>query len=219
MDTNSSIWKLSASNASFCCNGLECRLALSDPSGGMSLWHEGTAIEGSLWSFSQLLGEKVAPTESYVRGDDLVVSMPATKSFPCETVWYWSVSPRATGVVIRLTLSLQTDLLDTSPVVKLTSTLIGEHNDPTTEQANARCLATIPGIGTCYEVAHPSDQSECVIEREGQIETLSITLPFLEKGVIRRARVAAIFLPTEVPTDKLQEAIAEFVEEPLPLTT
>ncbi len=228
MEPSSTGWQLTADTASFICSELKGEVSLLDPSYGMSLTYGKTAIKGSLWSYSDLLGGKVKPTETYLRGNDLVLSMPATKSFPCETIWYWSVSPlldsetNSLGVTIRLTLSLQTDLLDTSPVVKLVSPLASDESGKETDRISeelARSLAINPGVWSCFEAAHPSDQSECLVEKQVDIESLSITLPFLEKGVIRRARMAAFFLFASAAPATLKHALDDFIEEPLPLTT
>lgn len=212
-------WELASQTARFACNGLSGEVSLTDPSGGIThLAFNESAITGSLWASAEIA---TPAAESYQRGTDFVQTLPATEKFPCETIWYWTVRPLQScpGALIRLTLSMQTDQLDSSPSLMLSSTLAGDKESSLMPEG--RCLAQQAGAWRCIEVVHPSDQAEVTRQHSSQqaAPTLCVTLPFLEKGVIRRTRMAALFVPDGIDQTTLDQAVAEFVEEPLPLTT
>lgn len=138
------------------------------------------------------------PAETYVRGDDFVSTHPATESFPFRTQLVWSALPAPLaapeGVIVTLTISLQTDLLDTAPRLALVSSVDGP-------------MALVTDC-------HPTDAAEASVSAG----RLVFAPPFLEKGVIRRFRAATVV--SAEPHDALIEAsLAWFADSPLPLTT
>jgi hypothetical protein len=81
----------------------------------------------------------------------------------------------------------------------------------------------MPQHGLSYaQLVHPSDYvaAELGIDSEPPYSLLTTLFPErLEKGVIRRGRVASFFMPSEDDLDVAVELARRFVSGPLPLTT
>lgn len=184
--------------------------------------------------------------ESYARGSDTVTSYAGFDGWPFSPQIYWTVETiDVDGVEIHtltLMLSIQTDRLDTHPKIVVSSSLPTEevlrvsvageellvdsradgalHIDP---QAAACCqLWRLPGSELTYAELMPrSDFQKLSVERRGHTATSRWELfsEFLEKGVIRRARLQAAFLPREDDVQLAAECCQAIELRPLPLTT
>jgi hypothetical protein len=176
-----------------------------------------TPLGATLLSVETPAGALSPATESYVRGADHVTTHAATEAFPFRTQLYWSGKPLADGAVAAtLSISLQTDLLDTRPDLSLHTSVAG---------ATARLwkedvcrLEAADGV-TIIVTAHPTDAEECLLDTSDGACRLRVSPPFLEKGVIRRIRLAAIVLPGQASDEAIAAALADLADDPLPLTT
>lgn len=200
------------------CGSFRGHLPTDDPATGLhGVSVAGIALPGSVLRVSGIKTRLAAPVESYVRGDDRVSTHPATESLPFRTQLYWSAQPLAGGVVVvTLTVSLQTDLLDTRPELSFTTGIEKATVSLLGGDACRLDTATAPSV---VVTPHPTDALECDATAAGEEAILRFSSPFLEKGVIRRCRVAAIFLPSQADESSIAGAIAEFAATPLPLTT
>lgn len=199
------------------CGTLRGLLSCDAPATGLrELNLGGTAFAGSLLKVTAAGGELAVATENYVRGKDHVSTHLATDSFPFRTQLYWSaVSLSDGGVAVTLTVSLQTDLLDTRPELSFTTLVEGATSE---ERGNTACLKT--AAGPCLVMTpHPTDAVECEVHSSGNEAIVRFVPPFLEKGVIRRLRVAVLVLPSDTSEEAITGALAEFAAAPLPLTT
>ena len=197
----------------------------------------GASISGSLLSIG--VGPKgdaplATASEVYTRRGDLISVHEAKEAddlWPVRTLLSWNVVPLSTveGVLLTLTLSLQTDRLDVRPVIEMRSSLGGKAA-LTQDDATYAWLSTKEDEETvCFVAPHPSDLSEATLTVKsdgGQTDECRLRMApvFLEKGVIRRCRVAACFLTNtshdqESQGEAAAAAIAEFAAQPLPLTT
>jgi len=184
--------------------------------------------------------------DAYVRGNDLVASYQSIDEWPYSPQLYWQADlPGSVGGVaasLSLLVSLQTQLLDTRPQISVVS------RAPTAElmqiAMNEGGKASVKPIGS-EECWYPTGASCCVIRRlpntsfsyieviassdfcEATVSsnddgTASVTWhlfsEFLEKGVIRRARVNAALLPAEKDIELAIECCAAIEHFPLPLT-
>lgn len=152
--------------------------------------------------------------DSYSRGDDFVATHTPTRDFPFRTQLYWSAKSAASfdGFAVLLTVSLQTNKLDSQPTIELT--------------LHAKdCVAVLEGGATVSAAdgmalaPFPSDLPECKLSPGPDRTTLRFAPPFLEKGVIRRSRFALLIGKAAVEPGTLRDALAELAAGPLPLTT
>jgi hypothetical protein len=187
--------------------------------------------------------------EAYVRGADLVTTYAKTPPYHVAPQAYWRATWIAEwqSVKLELVLSVQTDLLDSQPKCTIESGgqatslwLAGEFNGSAFREWSA--TASLPPLasdaapqlfvirnevaGFSYaELVHPSDFVAASIDADlgttGGIYSVRSTLfpERLEKGVIRRARIAGWFLPLANDLTAAAALAQDFVGEPLPLTT
>jgi hypothetical protein len=186
--------------------------------------------------------------DAYVRGDDLVAAYEATADWPYASQLYWRAEPtdHDGGVLASLSLlvSIQTSLLDTHPRVCVTSQLpadevlflafddrgemqiddvtVGTHE--ISPNAKLGCLLLrLPGGGLSYaELMPASDFQRLTVEFDsdsGCRTRWELFAEFLEKGVIRRARLQTALLDRQHDLEAAAVCCRRFHERPLPLTT
>lgn len=154
--------------------------------------------------------------ESYVRGADHVSTHPAADAFPFRTQLDWTAEELGNGTSAAvLTVSLQTDLLDTRPELLFTTLPTGSP----VEGPFAGWRFETPGTPTLLLVPHPTDAGETQRVQDDHAFGLRLASPFLEKGVIRRFRLAAIALAADATEEDVHAALEGFTALPLPLTT
>ncbi|MEM9187253.1 MAG: hypothetical protein AAGB00_12235 [Planctomycetota bacterium] len=156
--------------------------------------------------------------DAYVRGADLVARFTPSTNFPFGTEVYWRVGRRPEPPTIELIASVQTDLLDTHPKLMTRSVVGSSSVSPIVEQDGVidaaseldqdmpKAVGCLAGAGPVWvEFAHPSDRREALLEaarHPGDTVSIGWRLfsAFLEKGVIRRARITAALLSSADPT-------------------
>jgi hypothetical protein len=184
--------------------------------------------------------------ETYVRGNDLVASYKAADSWPFSPQLYWQANLlRANdGVLasVSLLVSVQTHLLDTCPQIGVASQLPrgeaflvstsgsgsprAERIDPAQSipSTNEDCcvVSRFPNAAFSYvEIMPASDFQTVSLRREATGAALEWRLfaEFLEKGVIRRARVHAAILSRENDIEIAAACCQAIDRLELPLTT
>jgi hypothetical protein len=196
--------------------------------------------------FSRLLPRQ--PADAYVRGGDLVVAYQPTESWPYATQIYWQIADEGYSPgwlsSVSVLVSLQTNLLDTWPTMCIDTHLEADdvvHVDcePPYENAihllPARTHAIRHASGVCCilyrlagmpisyaEMMRGSDIREVTISRDhGRLHhsRWELFAEFLEKGVIRRARMLSILVPREHDIESARAACNALERRPLPLTT
>ncbi len=206
------------------------------PSGEKSLWHTQVA-------------------EAYVRGRDLIGVYPQTPTWPYRSILYWGHDPAETFLdaepgegalaMLSVTVSVQTDLLDTCPRVSIGSQLeadevlrwrLDETGDSSTERltgcgpqvfnlsSTPTCLLwRLPGEQLTYvEMASTSDSRQLSVEHQPGAPGISrwdLFGDFLEKGVLRRARVRGALVPRAEDLRLTAACYAAWEACKLPLTT
>lgn len=232
--SNSSPWQLDGHHASLDLHGLVGQLDLDQPHRGLfDLAVNNGALSGDLWGWfpTDHPSDQLACDDAYIRGDDLVVSYLPSEAFPFHTEFYWranrdnpSQSPQ-----VSLIVSIETMLLDTMPEVTITSTIKSDSttaasealtfavpNEVTDPIAVLQTLSTV--AGNLFQMVHPTDRPQGEVDAEGNAHW-RLFAHFLEKGVIRRARLNAQFLPSKNANELCLSAYQEFASEELPLTT
>jgi hypothetical protein len=185
--------------------------------------------------------------DAYVRGNDLVASYRPADDWPYAPQLYWHAETLQTidGVLGSMShlVSVQTHLLDTHPKIDvysqvpcseyfyLTLTESGEANvepadrDRTVRPANETCcvLWRLLAAPVSYvEIVSAGDVREISFGPAASRRFFAVWRlfsEFLEKGVIRRARVHGAILPRENDVELALECCRGIEQSPLPLTT
>ena len=185
--------------------------------------------------------------DAYVRGQDLIATFAGTDDWPYAPQVYWSIEPAgsrdAVLAALSLVVSVQTNLLDTHPHIDVSSrlpadellclSLVGDDvrvaaqiaREPAIDpRARARGLLwRLPGGRLSYaEITPASDfhQLSVIRHESGEFQSRwELFAEFLEKGVIRRARLHSLFLPRENDVQLAAESCRTLQSRPLPLTT
>jgi hypothetical protein len=184
--------------------------------------------------------------ESYIRGDDFIASYEATEDWPFSPQLYWRANSLSAvdGVLASASLlvSVQTHLLDTMPQMAVTS-LVPSDEALLVSVSNA---APPRAVQVNSSEVIPSMEEDCCIVQRFQDLPLSYVeiMPagdfhatrrlsygksaafewrlfseFLEKGVIRRARVHSAILPRENDIEIALVCCKAIDALELPLTT
>lgn len=168
-------------------------------------------------------GARFALTDAYPRGADLVARYGPCEAFPFRTEVYWRADTRADAATtgLQMIVSVETDLLDTYPELHVSSRITPPGLATATDPGNGYAEATLDDYRLWCEAVHPTDLPEAAHEWRRQpsfeVSHWRLFARFLEKGVIRRARLAGALLPSGGA-----EAAAHwrqaFVDQPTPLT-
>ncbi len=215
------MWELDKQDgASFRVSGWRLQVAVQPQ--GVQLIATEDASAPSIGSIS-LLGDKLpAMRESFIRGDELHLSLPPNEQTKAGIdLALLIVLADRDCLVVESTLALQTLLLDAHPTIEL----------------------GVPGDGA---VANHSHQSALIFAREGQIaktprEQLAVRIliderdqlsldrdyqgtasvglfgEFMEKGVIRKAQPWWVWTSGDWDTTRMHSLVAELAQRPLPL--
>lgn len=185
-------------------------------------------------------------SDAYVRGHDLVTTYSGADAWPFSPTIYWSADEvQSTSEAIaslRLMISIQTHLLDTHPRLDVRTSLpadevvmislvgddvlVDSHGEGV-QNRDPRAVACalvwrFSGAAVSYaELMPTSDFYEFIIDRgAGAIGSRwRLFGEFLEKGVIRRARLQSLVIPRENDIQLVAEACDTIERLPLPLTT
>lgn len=234
-------WQLIDSQAQLHVEGFRGRVDLSRPADGLHElhWRE-RSFNGSLLGVTATEGAAqkralvTTGMEHFVRGKDLVANFPQSESQPFTVQIYWRITTaEADMVVLDAIVSLQTSLLECYPKAILTTRLSAEEvcivcpEEAEVIQLRdwassdyAGILLRAAGVGCSYlELTHPEDLGSWRIGGENSIEIIrELGGEFQEKGVIRRLRVRAAFLPKENDLSIARRLMAQFADSPPPLT-
>lgn len=184
--------------------------------------------------------------DSYVRGNDVVASYGEVNEWPYAPQIYWRANTldHVDGVRASLSimLSMQTHLLDTHPQISIASKLanceslyfltderrlmdlIPIRGEAILENSGSCCcvLHRVATIDASYiEIVPTSDfrQAHVRADVNGNLYIeWQLFADFLEKGVIRRARVHSAWLPRERDVELALECCTVLEQAPLPLT-
>ena len=242
-------WELRGTTARLLTDALRATLEMNRPEQGLEAITARLQGHQLRFDAACLLGVRGRPddaraletTDYYVRGDDAIVSCRFTARPEIGLQVYWrAVRDETTPAAgIEAIVSAQTELLDSDPASTVTSRLPAgsvltmatdgqQEFRPVAVTSGASCsggraiLIRFPDAGVSFlEMAHPSDDRGAVISLiDGQLQTsYPVLTERLEKGVIRRSRVRAIFLPREDDFARAAKLVERFAASPLPLTS
>ena len=233
---NRTPWTIHHNTAKLSLDKLNAEIDLARPDLGLAgiQWAGKSLANWSLWQIEW--DTKGPPSDAYVRENDLVATYERTSEQPLRLQIYWralsneqappntaqphasTARPHATGV--EMIVSVQTELLDLDPRMRLTSRV-----------ANAECHATPncvlcrprEGKTTFAHLVHPGDLSQVRLSSDAKENvTLIQTTLFarqLEKGVILRSRLRAYFMERANDEAVVRQLAELFAATEPPLTT
>ncbi len=231
------MWQLAGSTASLVTANLSLSLSLANAPSGVVIHlpkNDDSVNDDSvgesqplvrLWQLPTL--QHPTLTESYVRNNDLVATYDPSDRFPFHTELCWTIRTLdmtpAPLVALSLLVSVRTDLLDTHPVIETaTAVTSGSLQAGTSVNGDPMFWGQLPSGLTLVDFSPREDSSvqELTTSQAGE-QTVSRQLfsHFLEKGVIRRARLFAALAPAQLSLEQARAICQEFQRIELPLTT
>lgn len=185
--------------------------------------------------------------DAYVRGNDLVATYQAVEAWPYSPQVYWRAGAldmvEGVHASMSLIVSVQTQLLDTCPQITVSSQAQSKEalSLVITENGDAEIGPIASGNweaprGTTYCIIRRlNDSPLSLVEfasagdylavrsrpdlQGGMLSEWRLFAEFLEKGVIRRARVNSAIVPQENDVELAIECRGAMESLPLPLTT
>jgi hypothetical protein len=234
-------WTIEPPIAKLRCGGLRGLVNFSRPQQGVfDLRFGDRAIDGQLLAVKWAAGAEDADNQSaawpaavadaYVRDGDLVATYGQMPDWPYAPQIYWRVESvstlGATIPTLSLLVSIQTDSLDTHPAIRVATRLraveVMEVGPAAEHDAMARLWRLSEHDLSYLEVVPQSDFGDLAVggDAAGHLTTeWRLFGEFLEKGVIRRARLLSAFLPRERDEELAAACCGSLQERPLPLTT
>ncbi|MFO0898895.1 MAG: hypothetical protein U0836_15835 [Pirellulales bacterium] len=168
----------------------------------------------------------IATYDSYVRGRDLVATYEQNAERPIRTTLYWRALDEADAagarLAIELVVSVQTSLLESRPTLEVQSDAPAAAVPLPPELRDCSLLRLAGSDESYLELLHPTAFATSGQEVDGAWVRLRHRLFFpedLEKGVILRARLRAIMLPTAGDSEAAAGYHRSFLASPPPLTT
>ncbi len=243
-------WRLDGQHATLAWHGLQAQLDLTRPDLGLRCEKWNHAALGSLALLGIVFPEVAAASsacDAYTRGLDLIATFADTPERPFRVQAYWRciaapVEVDVPAVAIEMQLSVQTPLLDCTPVVHSRSMFNGVaalqrarlssdvsqtarsvDDDAVTSggEVFSAQVSSEPQPIQYVEMVHASDLQSNRVQRTAEGWTLEHDLfePGLEKGVIRRVRVRGLFYAGAADDQFVEHAFHAFHHTALPLTT
>jgi len=184
--------------------------------------------------------DEETPLECYSRGADFIATYEQTEARQVRPQVYWSLEKSDGDVVaIEVVVSAQTSLLDTNPRLAVKSEFAfnddfaaslfcgkiidcDSGDELRAPHANSFYLWRFAeGDASYAQMAMPSDYegSSRTVHDHGECWEHRLGCDFLEKGVIRRARVLGLFLPQENDIETASATFDLWRKTPPPLTT
>ncbi len=174
-------------------------------------------------------------SEVYVRENDLIVRFEQSASDQFALQLDWQLLEGIPSVIhgVELWVSIQTNLLDSAPELEISSDgefagwRVYQHamltnQDPGVALPHTAAALTSAGTGGTTRVwlIEPSDQLQSQLQTSADeaVQIIKLFGQFLEKGVVRRARMRFVIVDGELSNDKLRQLYDDFANSPLPLT-
>lgn len=231
-DDGGSAWRFDARGGSFGIGAVDGRGSLRDHSGTASDASErhvrGDGDKG-FFSLAPVEQDSLpAADEQYVRGDRWHVNCPQADSAFALRLAFQPIETTAESLRLELTISLQTDLLDTHPKIDIAVPCNSIESFASADQAGGESLDG--GSGASIRVASsehhhigvllgPHDSPFTTDHSTESMLLLRLFGDFLEKGVIRKARPWIVIDRSAKPSpEKLAGWRDQLCRSPLPLT-
>lgn len=221
-------WKCEGQRATANLGDWTARLELSRPAAGIHDLRFGEqALSAGIFQIEPTAdAQPVEIIDSYTRGEDLVVTYAETEQRRVRQQVYWraftEAAPAGPIVGIDLIISMQTSLLYSDPTLHVVSEYSSGNTVPLYEDTTLVLHRPDDVAGSIAQCVHPTDCERAEIastESSGATASYRLFDPGLEKGVIRRARLRAVFLPRADDERQALAAYESFAASAPPLTT
>jgi hypothetical protein len=224
---STSLWKLTANEARFETNGWQGRLELPRLARGLHHLssHERPLSVSGLLALRHDHGDRQnAMSDAYARGRDLIVKLAESSDWPVRLELHWRLNapPASEALCVDLQVSAQTLLWDAVPELTIESTLAAKAAEPPAPSLSpldraGPLLARLNGEPfTFAQMVHPSDfcGADLAPQSDGMLRVSHVLFrEHLEKGVIRRARLRAIFVSPRGDVERIRACHASFTAE------
>lgn len=237
------MWNLLGTRAVWSDALLSAEINVANPAAGVALNAVSGAVPRNDYRFLKILpvdrAPLAAPVECYVRGQDLVALYEPLPGDRVQPQIYWRATATGGAVGIEAVVSAQTSLLDSDPAFAAACEMAA--GEVYALNADGRSWSALEGRTTFsrgevsggflirpghyrwsyFEAVHPADFLTARLELAGERAVIHQRLfrERLEKGVIRRGRIAAWFLPREGDEALAADSWQNFRDSAPPLTT
>ncbi len=208
-------WTLVDGRANFDVGQWNGRFDLAKPTAGLSIASQSQATIKGLLAIEFDHPHEPFLKDCYVRQGDLIVAYPQreNRQFSLQ-LDYRIIESSKEQLLLELWVSIQTYLLDSRPLVKVVCP---------GGVAPAKISSPIVGsVGnfSCAWFIHPRDQGDSKVTANEMSGHVSAQLfgHFMEKGVIRRARLRCLVSLKALSQAAIDDAQSQFAASPLPLT-
>ena len=220
-------WQLQPDNAFLEIQSWRAELDPRAPNSGLKI-HFGSIPIGQFLKISPKPSHSFAIQEAYIRQNDLIVRYEQANDdlYTVQLNWRRLESDIPGALYLEVWISVQTSLLDTHPVIEVRSRTPDAKwrgltlNDLQIEKRDSTVLGQVTKSGvTSVIMLDPSDAHQARrIDDPNDEFSLKLLGDFMEKGVIRRARLRLLVVAQELSRSKMIEEFREFTDSPLPLT-
>jgi hypothetical protein len=208
-------WTLGDDRASFDLGQWSGRFDLAKPMAGLSIAHKNLATINGLLAIEFDRPHDPFLKDCYVRQGDLIVAYPQreNRQFSLQ-LDYRIIESSKEQLLIELWVSIQTYLLDSRPKVKVVCPGV----DAPAETSNP-IVGSVGNFSFSWFI-HPRDQgdSKLTVDKISGHVSAQLFGHFMEKGVIRRARLRCLVGLASLSQAAIDNAQTQFAASPLPLT-
>ena len=225
-------WDIRDDVARLSTSRLQLEVDLRDPTEGASCFRVASQ-ELDVCLYRLITDCQAKLSNAFVRGDDLVVNYYNGQSDELQFDWRLLAEDQPIGfdLVVSLQVKEPTQCLNVEleSILGTRSVWFPGHESPkntvnlrkTDLEGNAGFLSRYPEIGlSCAQVILPQDAlSSCVeLTKDAAIHRQQLSWGALEKGVIRRCRLRACFVPSQDDIAQLTACYEGFLRSPIPLS-
>lgn len=228
------MWQIDGTEASLIHGKWRAHYGTTHPELGLSINHVESLERRSVLSLIEpTAGSPRQANDAYVRQNDLICEFAQTRYDQFSFQIYFRILPESTDDLLGLEvwLSVQTALLDSCPSMELVSIVpnVRWHSQSLSSSGGDAIWLTnhlenrvVPM--SALAMVHPLDASQTIrIEGETIAEdslSLRIFSHFMEKGVIRRARLRFyLSIHHAFDAERIRQLFEGFYQSELPLTT
>ena len=220
-------WQLETGQASVEKDHWHVELDPRDPKAGLKIRHASKQL-GHFLRVAPKPSHSFNIQEAYVRQNDLIVRYEQSGDdlYTVQLNWRKLDCAIPNALALELWISVQTTLLDTHPTIEVCSSTPDAQwhgltlNDLSIETSDTVVIGLVKTSGvTAMVMIESSDalQANRILGRSNDF-TWKILGEFMEKGVIRRARLRIFAVAGEFARSKIAKQYRLFTDSPLPLT-
>jgi len=228
------MWHIHGTEASLIHGKWRAHYGTSHPELGLSIFHDELLERRVVVSLIEpTAGSPRQASDAYVRQNDLISEFAQTRHDQFSFQTYFRILPESTDDLLGLEvwLSVQTTLLDSCPSMELMSIVPnGRWRWQSLGSADADAIWQVShkenrAVATSLlAMIHPLDASQTIRIEDDTIAEDSLSLRifshFMEKGVIRRARMRFyLSIKQAFDAEIISQLFADFHQSELPLTT